>query len=494
MNAGLAAGASSIAAKKLLAQDTATALNGERDTRAVLRRQAVAAVGQGRKMRPSLLRQRLVVAALTLTGFAGLARAAEPAELDTLLARGQSQIQAGQPADAYALLASREAEFGGDASFDYLYGIAALDSGHAADAAFALGRVVAAEPAFDGARMELGRAYFDSGDYESAHVQFAYLRGRDPPPPARAALDRYLAAIASRDEATRPRLLVNFDLGSGYDSNANGSTADKQFLGFNLDARNVATSTSFVDAAVAANYVRPAGRAFGWIGDLGASQRWNPSAHFVDQSLLSAAMGLAARLGEWRSALGVGGYWAALDGAGHEWSGNVQARATHALGAHWAATGIVSYGALRYLSEQLKPLEVDRLLGSVRLDRASTPGGGTLTLTLLGGHDAAQRSSSPYGGDRYGARAGYSWQARAHLRAVVDAGALRSSFSGGAGFFGIARRDTQYSALVLLEIEDAPVPGWRLQPRLRYTKNQSNVSLYAYDRWEASLFLHRTFH
>ena len=447
-------------------------------------------------MQPSPRRRRCSPAAavLTLMAMAGLARAAEPADLDALLAQCQSQIESGHGAEAYALLSAHEAEFGGAAGFDYLYGMTALDSGHATEAAFALARVVAAEPAFDGARAELARAYFESGDYESARTQFTYLHGRDPPAAARALIERYLAAIDNQAVIMRPRLVVNFDGGSGYDSNANGSTADKQFLGFSLDARNVATSTAFADATLGASYVRPQGRDFGWTGEIAANQRWNPSAHFVDQSLLSGALALAAHRGEWRTALGVNGYWSALDGAGHDWSGNLQARATHPAGAHWSATGSISYGPLRYLDEHLKLLEVDRLLASVRVDRGSLPAGGILSLTLLAGHDTAQRESSPYGGERYGARVSYAWQAGARVRAVVDTGALRSKYTGGAGFFGLERSDTQYTAVVLVDIDGAPAAGWHVQPRLRYARNDSNVSLYAFDRWEAGIFLHRTLH
>ena len=74
---------------------------------------------------------------------------------------------------------------------------------------------------------------------------------------------------------------------------------------------------------------------------------------------------------------------------------------------------------------------------------------------------------------------------------MVDVGAMRSNYSGGGGFFGVDRRDTQYYAVALVDFDDAPAPGWRLEPRLRYVKNSTNVALYAYDRWEIGLFLHR---
>lgn len=427
-------------------------------------------------------------AACALIAFA--ATASDPTDLESLLGQARPLLETQRAEAAYALLAPREAEYGGTPAYDYLYGMAALDTGRAAEAVFALERVAAAEPAFDGARMELGRAYFESGDFESARKEFAYLRERAPPAPTRVVIERYLVAIDAYVSTFRPRLVTSVGLGAGYDSNANGSTGDKQFLGFNLDARNVATASGFLDATLGADYVRPLGRNYAWLASVRANERWNPEAHFVDQTLVAANSTAAARFGGWRTGLGVSTSWTALDGASHDWAGDVELRATHGLGPHWEVTGFASYGPLNYLVDRLDILDVNRLLASVRLDRGDLPAGGAASLTLLGGHDAVRQQGSPYGSDRYGARASYGWQAGARTRALIDAGALRSDYDG-RGFFGIARRDTQYSAVALCDIEDAPVAGWTLEPRLRYMKNDSNVSLYASDRWEVGLFLHR---
>jgi hypothetical protein len=35
--------------------------------------------------------------------------------------------------------------------------------------------------------------------------------------------------------------------------------------------------------------------------------------------------------------------------------------------------------------------------------------------------------------------------------------------------------------------------GWRVVPQLRYTDNRSNVTLFRFDRFEASVFVRREF-
>ena len=446
-------------------------------------------------MRPSrCARLGAVIAAVSIfSGRPALATAADADPLATLLDAARPLIATGKAHEAYEILSPREADFGGTPAFDYAYGLAALDTGRPADAAFALQRVVAVEPDFDGARMDLARAYYDSGDLDSARTQFAYLHDRNPPASSRQVIDRYLAAIDSRVAAVRPRFIAGFDLGAGYDSNANGSTSDKQFLGFNLDTRNVATATAFVEGALSADYVHPLGTNTAWTASGRAVERWNPEAHFVDQSLLSGDAKLAARLGGWRTSIGVSGAWSALSGSSHDWSGALALRASRALSGPWEATVDLSYGPTRYVDSHLDLLEVNRLLASVRVDRSGLSGEGALSVALIGGGDDARAPGSPYGNARFGARTSYAWRAGPASRAMVDVGAMRSNYSGGGGFFGLDRRDTQYYAVALVDFDDMPAAGWRLEPRVRYVKNSSNVTLYAYDRWEIGLFLHRNF-
>src|SRR6185369_18087686 len=82
----------------------------------------------------------------------------------TLLAEARSMLDAGKAKEAYALLAEQEVAFAGTLEFDYLFGLAALDSHRAKEAVFALERVVAAQPDFPGARMDLARAQLELGE------------------------------------------------------------------------------------------------------------------------------------------------------------------------------------------------------------------------------------------------------------------------------------------------------------------------------------------
>src|SRR5262245_35944434 len=98
-----------------------------------------------------------------------------------ILQQAESLLAEKKPNEAFALLTSHELDLAGTPMFDYLLGIAALDSGKANDAAFALERVVAAHPDFAGARIELARAQYERGDLALARSQFEYLLTQSPP-------------------------------------------------------------------------------------------------------------------------------------------------------------------------------------------------------------------------------------------------------------------------------------------------------------------------
>ncbi len=79
---------------------------------------------------------------------------------DAVLDEARALMGQNKAAAAFALLDPLEEDRSGDPEFDYLLGIAALDSGEFTRAIFALERVLAVEPGNDIARAEIARAYF----------------------------------------------------------------------------------------------------------------------------------------------------------------------------------------------------------------------------------------------------------------------------------------------------------------------------------------------
>ena len=167
----------------------------------------------------------------------------------------QKLILEGKPAEAYALLEPYEFEQAGNTKFDYLLGLAALNSGQANKASIILERVVAVDPLHAAARVDLGRAYYLLGDSERARAEFTHALSLNPPPPALATITHYLGEIeAPRKKTTR--LSSYFEAGVGRNNNVNNSTAQSQIYvpalldaQFNLNASNVQTADSYLGLA-----------------------------------------------------------------------------------------------------------------------------------------------------------------------------------------------------------------------------------------------------
>ncbi|MDP1941673.1 MAG: tetratricopeptide repeat protein [Gallionella sp.] len=154
-----------------------------------------------------------------------------PSDLTTPDARDQplrdaeALIKNGNPAAAYALLKPLEFERSGEIRFDYLFGIAALDSGHADKATLAFERVLTMDPNFAGARLDMARAYYQLGDLPRAKTEFETVLGQNPPELAKATIQKYLDAIASHEQAKKTRFSAYVEGVAGHDSNiANSST------------------------------------------------------------------------------------------------------------------------------------------------------------------------------------------------------------------------------------------------------------------------------
>lgn len=154
--------------------------------------------------------------------------------LDALLDNAQRLLNNKLPSEAYARLNKNLDRFAGEARFDYLLGISALDSGRPGQAVFALERVVANDPKNAPARAELARALFTLRELDAAKREFSDVKISNPPSAVSASIDRYLDAIKglSEQRATQQTSALTFtgDLGFSYDSNINSGSAQSEWL------------------------------------------------------------------------------------------------------------------------------------------------------------------------------------------------------------------------------------------------------------------------
>ena len=136
----------------------------------------------------------------------------------------------GQPQEAYALAETLADAYAGDPDFDFFYGLAALDAGYPAEATFAFERIIMFDHGTPRVRLELARAYFVLGNYDSAAEEFKRVLLLDPPRHVRDKVERFLQAIQEQKNTLSLSHSGSVSVLSGYDSNINSATSDSQIF------------------------------------------------------------------------------------------------------------------------------------------------------------------------------------------------------------------------------------------------------------------------
>lgn len=405
-----------------------------------------------------------------------------------LLTRAESLIANGQAESAYSTLSAREADLAGNPYFDYLLGVAALDAGHVSEAIFSLRRSVAVAPRYAGARMELGRAYFESGNPGQARPLFVSLLDENPPSGVRGVIQQYIDAIDQKPATPGSRFSPYLEMHTGHDSNANGSTSNQQFLGFSLNPQNLETESPFAEIGAGFTWVVPQGSQFAWLYNGRLGYRDNSDASFINATTLNGFAGGTWQRGGWFGRAGVDAYWASRDGDANENYTGVDLLLGNRVSEDWDVTVGLRGGAQRF-DDAIEVLDVDRFLYTVGLTRRLSAAS-RISLQAIGGSDSEKQSGSPYGNSKAGGRLSLSTELGNAAFLHASLGTLTTDFDG--LFFGLSREDTQLTAGLRLEFRDVFTDGLTLMPGLRYVDNESDVALYEYDRTEIGLLIRWT--
>ncbi len=249
---------------------------------------------------------------LLALGLGSPAAYADPQVLES----ARKSLRESNPKQAYVELMARQ-DLTGTAEYDYLLGVAALDSGKFDEAIIAFERVLALIPAHAGAQMDLGRAYFALGSYDLAEAAFRRLKDANPPAQTLQAINQYLEAIQTRKRETTPGWSGFAELQLGYDSNLTGvpgdfGAASQQSFNISVDptGNSIKRAEPYFEAQAYLEYAKPLGRGWSLFGGGGARGRaYNQETDF---NILAGDVrgGAALNLGptQWRLSAGYQDY------------------------------------------------------------------------------------------------------------------------------------------------------------------------------------------
>ncbi len=394
-------------------------------------------------------------------------------------------LEQGKAAEAYEF-GRKTPEALGEPAFDFYFGIAATDSGHAGEGVLALERYLLNFPDNKNARLELARAYFTLGEDQRAREEFEALAKADPAPVVAAAIQRYLDAIRLRETRYTPTGAAWLEAGIGTDSNVNAGVSDSSItlplLGPVTVTPNAVRSGDLFSLLTAGGfYSRPVAPGIAVFGTGQIDAKTNFTQHAFDQMTMSGAAGVSVlkerhlfRLSynlntiliesdRYRTSSGLTGEWnhqldelqsvnAVLQGARFSYAGANSVRDADFVGA--------GVGYRRVFIASLQPML--NASASAGRESALAADRDDLSRRLLG----ARLALSLVPAERWGLAAGYSFQ--------------RADGEAPDPILGVTRQDRYRAA----DVAASYLVSRAMSVRAEWvsSKNTSSVALYEYKR------------
>lgn len=415
-------------------------------------------------------------------------------------------IKSGKPAQAYILLEPLEFEHAGEERFDYLIGIAALDSGKPDMATLAFERILTVNPNSAAARLDMARAYYQLGDMPRAKGEFEIVLKLNPSENTKSIVQKYLEAITQ--ENGKPSRFTGYIEGTiGDDNNVNNSTGqskifvDGKAANATLDPSNIKTADNYYALAAGGEVTHKLNAKWGLFAGMDLRRRSNSSQKSFDTQNIDARAGVmfSTRAERLRVDLLGGNY--NLGGSHYSDSSGIRGEWRHVFSPSNQLNAFVQQARYRFVDVALQANDYDQQATGAGWQHGFASGKSTLFGVLYWGSEQDISTiitpSTPAGGRIDGARR-FNGIRIGGQTAISDKTTL---------FVNTGRQLADYSRINPLFLrqrsdrlnELAVGSNWRwdklwtLHTQLNYTKYDSNIVLYVYDRTDVSLTVRRDF-
>jgi len=413
-------------------------------------------------------------------------------KLGQLVKNARLKMVQGDSETAYKLLLEQEIKGAGILGFDYLLGIAALESGHLSIAIMVLQRVIDSEPDFAGARFKLAQAYYKMGDNEQARYHFTRLQEKKLANKLSDLIDDYLRAIDRKSAKYKTRSSGFIGAGLGFDSNANASTDDAFFLNFPLNDENQKQSSAFYQVETGGHYSTPVSAQSQFHMDGQLSLRNNPSISLVDRTRVNFSFGYKM---DWSGKIldfSLNSFYQLLDDSFNRYSNRLQISYLQPINENYNFKVSAGGGNQRF-QDEVEVRDVNQLNATLGIERQSDNANNTLGFYLVYGEDDAITGVSPYSNQQFGFQVIGQRVLTENILLTAAIGTLNINYNGDIPFFGIDREDDQNIATIAVYWMDVPNKNWQLKANLSYIDKSSNVSLFDFNRTEIGLSLQKSF-
>lgn len=405
------------------------------------------------------------------------ALAATADELKALLDKGDAR-------GAYEAGRKSPEQFG-QAAFDFYFGVAAIDSGHAGEGVLALERYVINHPGNREARLELARGYFVIGEYTRAREEFNDVLRSNPPPAVVANIERFLDAIRAREAAYQTTVGAFIEVGAGYDTNINGGVSGANitlpnFGVVTLVPTGVRRDSFFGQVTAGANITHPVRPGLALVGSFAGDYKFHERRNDFDIANATASGGLTYLKNKhlFRGLISYNTLGVDYD----------RFRETYAASGEWiyqldefqqiSTSGF--YSELEYVGDNR--IRDSKLFGVGLGYRRSVlmPWSPLITFSGTYAHEDNKRARQELSRDIWGARVAVAVTPAPRWALAVGATAQHSHYESAEPLFGMVRADFYYAGDISLSY--AITRALSVRAEALFSRNDSNLALFDYSR------------
>ncbi len=423
--------------------------------------------------------------------------AASAVQADAVTDNARSLLDKGDAKAAYAILEPLETERAGNPEYDFLLGLAALETGKNTNAVFALERVLAVDPNHVRARAEIARAYAALGETKTAKQEFETVKKQGVPPEVAVTIDRLLSAIERVEDQGRTTVRGYLEGTFGHDTNVNSATSDRNvavpaFGGaiLTLTPGSVRRTDTFTSVGGGISLRHPLGGEWALTAGLNGSKRMNSEVDVFDTGSADAHVGVVRTYGKdtFSAALQYNQFW--VDNNRYREAAGFTAQWQHNYDARNQASLYIQYSDLRYMSQEVR--NADRFVIGANFAHA-LPGFKTVFYggVYLGDEPTRKDGFEHLGHALYGGRIGAQHEFHRDAKVFANLGYENRRYGADDPFFLKTRVDNQWNLGVGLAW--TPAKAWLVTPQFQYTRANSNIPLNDYKREVVSVTVRREF-
>ncbi len=426
----------------------------------------------------------------------------KPVEIDVnekLLGDAEALMKAGKPDLAYKLLEPFEFDRAGEVRFDYLLGIAALDSGKPDKATLAFERVLAEFPNYAGARLDMARAYYQIGDMQRAKSEFETVLNENPSDAARATIEKYLDDIVERETGNKTHISGYAEGTVGRDDNVNNASENPgNIITPTLYPTNNELSDNYYGAGAGGEISHDLNTNFRLYAgaDIGKRNNYRQKSFNLFSAEERAGMIYGTAIDSYR--IGMSGGQNTLGGARYYDSSGGECGMAPFVQRHRAGQPVRAVCAISLCRSGWQVNDINQLVAGVGM--LHTLGKSTLSGSLYFGTEndvGPATAAKPAGGRTDGAKHFAGIRAGGQA-AVRDSAKLFFSAGEQLGYFSnvdpvISGRRVDRLGDLTVGVNWYPDDLWVVRPQFVRYLNTSNVAAYAYDRNDYSLTVRRNF-